>query len=290
MKIAVTGAGGMLGVSVTRAALEAGHTVVALDRAGSVGSVGSGPDDAVRRVEVDLTDYPAVRDAVQGCDAVIHLAAIISPLMAPEPAVHHNNVIASYNALLAAADNGIRKVCLASSVNAIGGAYSERPRYDWFPVTEDHPSYSTDPYSLSKWIGETQAADFARRDPSSTIASLRLHALVRDGAHLTEWKRSLPSTAPKDLWGYTALVDAAAACLAAVRADFVGSEVIYVVAPTTTAPRPTGELLREHYPDVPIRRDLNGENGFGGFFDCSKAERLLGLAPRALDGALSEGA
>ncbi|OFE16026.1 hypothetical protein BA895_21095 [Humibacillus sp. DSM 29435] len=276
----------MLGVAVTSAALAEGHHVTALDRAGApdlAASVSSVTDDALQRVEVDLTDYPAVRGAVQGCDAVIHLAAIISPLMAPEPAVHHNNVIASYNALLAAAANGIRKVCLASSVNAVGGAYSERPHYDWFPVTEDHPSYSQDPYSLSKWIGEVQAADFARRDPNATIVSLRLHALVRDRAHLVEWKNSLPPTAPKDLWGYTALADAATACLAAVHADFVGSEVIYVVAPTTTAPRPTAELLREHYPDVPLRRDLNGENGFGGFFDCSKAGRLLGLTPQGLD-------
>lgn len=68
-----------------------------------------------------------------------------------------------------------------------------------------------------------------------------------------------------------------------MRADFVCSEAIYIVAPTTTALQPTSELLREHYPDVPIRRDLNGENGFGGFFDCSKAGRLLGLAPQGLN-------
>ncbi|MEO6996496.1 MAG: NAD(P)-dependent oxidoreductase [Terracoccus sp.] len=280
MRVAVTGAGGLLGVAVTRAAVDDGHSVVALDRPGAAGSV---EGDAVRRVDLDLTDYPAVKDAVRGCDAVIHLAALISPLVAPEPAVHHNNVMASYNALLAAADNGIRKVCLASSVNAIGGAYSERPRYDWFPVTEEHPSYSQDPYSLSKWVGEMQAADFARRDPRATIISLRLHALVRDEAHLTEWRQNPPSTAPKDLWGYTALADAATACLAAVRADFVGSAVIYVVAPTTTASRPTAELLRQHYPDVPVRGDLGGPNGFGGFFDCSQAQRLLGLTPQDLD-------
>ena len=281
MKIAVTGAGGLLGVAVTQAALEAGHTVVAIDRPGSVGSVSR---EAVHRVDVDLTDYPAVSDAMQGCDAVIHLAALISPLVAPEPAVHHNNVVASYNALLAAAVNGIQKVCLASSVNAIGAAYSQSPRYDWFPLTEDHPSYSQDQYSLSKWIGEVQAADFARRDPGATIVSLRLHALLRDAAHLAQWRSDPPPSMPKDLWGYTALTDAAAACLAAVGAGFVGSEVIYVVAPTTTATRPTAELLREFYPHVPNRAELGGADGFGGFFDCSKSERLLGLVPRSLDG------
>lgn len=280
MRIAVTGAGGTLGVAVARAAIDDGHSVVALDRPGTAVSV-AGND--VHRVDIDLTDYPAVKDAVQGCDAVIHLAALISPLMAPEPVVHHNNVMASYNALLAAAENDIRKICLVSSVNAIGGAYSEHPRYDWFPVTEDHPSYSQDPYSLSKWIGEMQAADFARRDPTATISSLRFHALLRDEAHLAEWKNDLPRTAPKDLWGYTALGDAASACLAAVQADFVGSEVIYVVAPTTTASQPTAELLCEHYPNVPVRTEFGGPSGFGGFFDCSKTARLLALTPQSLD-------
>lgn len=280
MKIAITGASGLLGAAVTKAALDDGHTVVALDRPGATGP---GTHDALHRVELDLTDYPSVEDAVRGCDAVIHLAAFNSPLVAPDPTVHHNNVVASYNALLAAAENGIRKVCLASSVNAIGGAYSERPHYDWFPVTEEHPSYSRDQYSLSKWIGEVQAADFARRDPEATIVSLRLHALVRDAAHLRDWKNDLPASAHKDLWGYTGLADAAAACLSAVHADFVGSEIFYFVAPMTTASRPTAELLREHYPDVPLRGDLGGETGFGGFFDCSKAQRLLGLTPQVLD-------
>ncbi len=280
MKIAITGASGLLGAAVTKAALDDGHTVVALDRPGSRELVN---DDAWRRIDLDLTDYPSVENAVRGCDAMIHLAAFNSPLVAPEPAVHHNNVVASYNALLAAAANGIRKVCLASSVNAVGGAYSESPHYEFFPVTEEHPTYSQDQYSLSKWIGEVQAADFARRDPEATIVSLRLHALVRDAAHLREWRNDLPASAPKDLWGYTGLADAAAACLAAVHANFVGSEVVYFVAPTTTASRPTAELAHEFYPQVTVHGELGGETGFGGFFDCSKAQRLLGLAPQALD-------
>lgn len=277
MRIAVTGAGGLLGTAVTDAAIRHGHSVVALDLPGAHRSVDS---EAVHPVEVDMTDYPAVRDAVRGCDAVIHLAAYIKPTAAPEPQVHHNNVIASYNALLAAADNGITKVCLASSINAIGGAYSHTPHYDWFPITEDHPTYSHDPYSLSKWVAEAQAADFARRDPSATIVCLRVHAVLRDPSSLAGWKRDLPPAAPKDLWGYTALADATSAALAAVQADFTGSHVIYVVAPTTSSTRPTAELLAQYYPDVAVRGDLSGHRGF---FDCTRATRLLGLTPQSLD-------
>ena len=72
--------------------------------------------------------------------------------------VHNNNVVSSYNALRAAATAGVRRVCQASSVNAIGGRFSRwPPRYDYFPVDEQHPTYAEDPYSLSKWICEQQA-------------------------------------------------------------------------------------------------------------------------------------
>jgi hypothetical protein len=43
--------------------------------------------------------------------------------------------------LSAAATLGIQRVCSASSINAIGGAFSRAPRYDYFPIDEQHPTY-----------------------------------------------------------------------------------------------------------------------------------------------------
>ncbi len=277
MKIAITGAAGGLGVAVTEAALAQGHEVAALDLPGATSPVTAG---GIERVAADTTDYEAVRDAFRGCDAFVQLAALLSPDKRPEPQVHHNNVLTSYNALQAAAENGITRVCLASSVNAIGGAYSHSPHYDYFPLTEEHPTYSHDPYGLSKWIAEAQAADFARRDPRLCVVSLRLHAILDNPDRLRQWQTAPPPNAHKDLWGYTVLADAVQACLAAVQADITGSEVIYVVAPKTSSARPTADLVAEYYPDVEVRGDLDGHDGF---FDCSKATRLLGLTPQALN-------
>ena len=276
--MAITGASGGLGVAVTSAALRQGHSVVALDRPGRLPPI---EVEGVTRVEADSTDFEAVRGAFRGCDAVLHLAALLSPDVAPEPEVHHNNVLSSYNALQAAAENGITRVCLASSVNAIGGAFSHSPRYDYFPLTEEHPNYSHDPYGLSKWIAEAQAADFARRDRRLSAISLRLHAIIGDPRRLAEWQTSPPPKAPHDLWGYTVLADAVQTCLRALQVEFTGSEVIYVVAPKTTSARPTPELLAEYYPDVEVRGDLSGHRGF---FDCTKSAELLGWRPRAFDG------
>ncbi len=48
-------------------------------------------------------------------------------------------------------------------MNAIGGAFSQSPKYDYFPLDEQHPTYAEDPYSLSKWVLEQQADAFACR-------------------------------------------------------------------------------------------------------------------------------
>src|SRR6202011_523388 len=96
--------------------------------------------------------------------------------------VHNNNVAGSYNVLSAAARLGITRVCQASSINATGGAFSRRPRYDYFPLDEVHPTYNEDPYSLSKWICEQQGDSFARRYEHMSIASLRFHWVIEDRA------------------------------------------------------------------------------------------------------------
>lgn len=273
MKIAVTGASGRLGRAVLELALAEDHQVTAIDRAPIVaaGAAGAADRDGVRSRTVDLTDYAQFLDAAEGADALIHLAAYTSPGGAPEPVVHNNNVVASYNALAVAEAAGITRICLASSVNAIGGVYSRQPRYDYFPVDEAHPSYAEDGYSMSKWAAEQQAAAFARRLPGLSVACLRLHEL-RDREHIASRLRKRPDAGSKDLWGYTPMPAAARACLNAVARDLGGCEVCYVVAADTWRPEPSQSLRDRYYPDVPVRGDLSGHKSF---FDSSKAEEVL---------------
>jgi hypothetical protein len=49
--------------------------------------------------------------------------------------------------------------------------------------------------------------------------------------------------------------------------------VFYIVAPDTTMETPSLDLKRQYFPDVPVRGDLSGNQGF---FNCEKAARLLG--------------
>lgn len=269
MRIAITGSQGRVGRAVVAAARARNHTVVAIDRPG----LQPPAEPNVTFHGVDVTAYEDFAQAVDGCDALVHLAAFPSPANRPDHEVHNNNVTGSYNALSAGASCGIPHVVLASSINAIGGVFSRQPRYDYFPLDERHPTYNEDPYSLSKYICEIQADSVARRHEFMTISTLRLHHVshghkVEIGVSPEQWQNIV-----KHLWGYTTSEAAADACLRAASASFTGHEVFYIVAPTTTVDTPSLELQAEYYPAVPITGDLSGTRSF---FDCGKAQRMLG--------------
>jgi nucleoside-diphosphate-sugar epimerase len=272
VRIAITGAGGKMGVPLVQLALNAGHTVVAIDRVPS--SSLPAPRSELEEHVLDVADYGALVSTLHGCEAVIHTAAFVQPWAAPEPQVHNANVVGSYNVLAAAEANGIGRVCLSSSVNAIGAFYSANPRYDYFPVDEDHPCYAEDPYSLSKWASEEQARAFCRRAPGMSVISLRLHRLVNE-AQLETWTEQATARSDqdrKDLWGYTPMPMAVEAALIAVTRDFVGAEVVYVVADKTWHPRSSDQLAKNYYPDVPLRQAMDGRRSF---YDSAKYKELL---------------
>ncbi|MGL6208696.1 MAG: NAD-dependent epimerase/dehydratase family protein [Paracoccaceae bacterium] len=275
MKIAVTGGSGGIGRAITDLGLAQGHQIVSIDRVEP-----KEPLSGVTYIQADAVDYDAMVAAFAGCDAMIHMAAIPHPLDQPNHVVHNNNVVGSYNALRAAVENGIMRVCQASSVNAIGQAFSRKPRYDYFPIDEDHPNYAEDPYSLSKWICEQQADAFARRYEGISIASLRFHWVLPDRAHAVQHYATLPWNVDKTIWAYTRRDMAADACLRAVQTDLKGHEVFYIVAPDTASDRPSRDLAAEHFPQIPIRGPFAGH---ASFMTSAKAERLLGWVHPAGD-------
>jgi nucleoside-diphosphate-sugar epimerase len=139
--------------------------------------------------------------------------------------------------------------------------------------TSSTQPYAEDPYSLSKWVLEQQADAFARRFADMQIASLRFHGLMDDREYAVKFASFLGPMAARHLWAYTLTSEASRACLLAVTVDIAGHAVCYIVAPRTTMPLPSIELARQHYPNTPIRGDLSDHTGF---FDCSKAARVLG--------------
>ena len=174
-------------------------------------------------IQADMDDYDKLVDAFAGCDAVIHMAAIPSPGPPPRPRRPQQQRRGQLQRAAAAVENGIMRICQASSVNAIGHSYSRDPHYDYLPLDEEHPNYSEEPYSLSKWICEAQADTFARRYED---ISHRQHALPLGGAGARRWRprtsRSTPSHRKKHLFAYTRFDAAARACLLEPRGQVQG--------------------------------------------------------------------
>lgn len=265
----ITGSSGRLGKALAAAARSAGHSVLCLDR---VRAEGLEQECQSEFIELDLSDYERTAAALKGADAIAHLATHGPPWRDADHRLHNNNVTISYNVLRAAAEHGVGRICMASSVNAIGMLYSQRRRFDYFPVDEKHPSYNDDPYSLSKWISECQADSVARRYSGVRIASLRFHWVVESRAVAGAAYRSDVAKGAAQLWGYTPMKLAVDACLAALAAEFSGHEVFNIVAHDTAVDVPSLDLARQFYPDV---RAVEGLSGLTSFFSSAKARQVL---------------
>lgn len=169
-RIAVTGGSGRLGrFVVEECARHAEVTVLDVKPSDSPHAYGA----------LDVLDLGAVFKALEGHDAVIHLAAIDDAVEAPQKTYFEVNVEGTFNVLQACHELGIGRAAIASSISALGLGREKReymPRY--FPIDEAHPLSPHDAYGLSKQVDEVIARSFAVRGVTR-IACLRPTLIIR---------------------------------------------------------------------------------------------------------------
>ena len=155
----VTGAGGFIGSHLVERLVADGWKVRALvrysshDQLGALVHTAPGVLDEVEVVPGDLRDADVVRRAVGGCDAVLHLGAIIAipySYTAPRDVVE-TNVLGTLNVLEAARTHGTPRVVHTSTSEVYGSARQLR-------MDETHPLQGQSPYSASK-IGADKLAE-----------------------------------------------------------------------------------------------------------------------------------
>ncbi|KAJ7158900.1 hypothetical protein C8R46DRAFT_1110712 [Mycena filopes] len=274
-RVAVTGSNGRVGRRVVLRALAHGYHVVGIDHSELVTADDRELGSNFSFLQADLKDYNETLKALEGCEAVIHLAGVPNPTDY-KVFTHNTNVVLSWNVLRAAAELGITRVAQASSVNVVTLLYSQHAKHDSFPIDESDPCLPDEPYGLSKVISELQADTIVRRFPDMRVASLRLHYSVPNRAVAAQLD---PVAAKNDLWGYVQEDSAAEAFMLAVTQPTEkwpsASEAFFIAAAETAFDGDTSELLKEHWPNVPIK-DGKNMSGSAGFFDCTKAKDLLG--------------
>jgi len=160
-KILVTGADGFIGSHLTEALVRAGYSVRAFVFYNSFNSWGwldHVPGELKGQFEVfagDVRDPYGVREAMKGCDAVLHLAALIAiPFSYHSPDAYvDTNVRGTLNVLQAARDMGISRVIHTSTSEVYGTAR-------FVPITEEHPLAGQSPYSATKIAADQLAYSF----------------------------------------------------------------------------------------------------------------------------------
>ncbi|OCZ92308.1 NAD-dependent dehydratase [Achromobacter xylosoxidans] len=158
LKVLVTGADGFIGSHLTETLIARGYDVRAFALYNSFNSWGwldQSPKHIRDKLDVfsgDIRDPYGVKAAMQGCDAVLHLAALIAiPFSYHSPATYvDTNVKGTLNVLQAARELGIKRVIHTSTSEVYGTAR-------FVPITEEHPLQGQSPYSASK-IGADQLA------------------------------------------------------------------------------------------------------------------------------------
>ena len=157
-RVLVTGGGGFIGSNLVRGLLAHGDDVRVLDNfaTGSRTNLDEVAGD-VEVVEGELRSYERVHNAVRGVEVVFHLGALGSvPRSVQDPLTTSAvNVEGTLNVLLAARDEGIRRVVFASSSSVYGSAIA-------LPAREDGPVDPISPYGVAKLAAERYCVSFSR--------------------------------------------------------------------------------------------------------------------------------
>ena len=161
MNLLITGADGFIGSHLTEALIRKGHKVRAFVQYNSLGTWGwldKCAPDMRGQFEVfagDVRDPYGVKASVSGCEAVLHLAALIAiPYSYHSPATYvDTNVTGTLNVLQAAREFAVRRVIHTSTSEVYGTAR-------FVPITEDHPLQGQSPYSATKIAADQLAHAF----------------------------------------------------------------------------------------------------------------------------------
>ena len=172
-KVLLTGSGGFLGSHLAEEMVRRNLSVRALVHYNSLGTRGwldALPNEIRTELDIfpgDVRDPNGMRTALKGCDAVVHLAALIAiPYSYHSPDSYvDTNVRGTLNLLQAGRDLGIEHFIHTSTSEVYGTA-------EFVPITEEHRLHAQSPYSASK-IGADQLALSFERSFGMPVTILR---------------------------------------------------------------------------------------------------------------------
>jgi len=285
MRVLITGGAGKLAQYVAQALCDR-HEVILTDK----NPLPEGCEDVRKHMpflQGDLTHKEHCFRVTEGIDAIAHLGAIAGA----GPDTFMVNTVSTWNLYESAQAHGVKRVALASSINALGlGPYRVSEKgfpLQRLPIDEEQLADPQDNYSLSKYVNELTARAFF------SAYGIRTHCLRLCGIWRPEWFETYRPRPLEQLkrpnhegylvstWHYVHSVDAAEAFRLSLEADDApGFAVYYVVAPSTNRPEPTRDLIARFLPQwLPLAEGITGRQGL---YSTTKIGRELGWQARYL--------
>jgi nucleoside-diphosphate-sugar epimerase len=284
--VLVTGAAGLLGRYVVRELIGHGYSVRGFDRHKS--------DAEIEWHVGDVAQPEAVRRAMAGVDTVLHIAAVPNIWSGDGYTIMRVNVLGTYAVFEAAEAAGVKRAVFCSSDSVVGYTVREGrmlpPRY--VPVDLEHPLQATDPYAMSKVMGENIARAYALRGMS--VVALRtvfvaypemapeIIARAKDPAHYRGPMAGGPSSAGGGpVHNHIDPRDVARAFRLALELPLSagGFERFFLSAKVTLSPEPTLERLRRLHGDtIEIKAPkVYAQQPFASLYDVTHAAERLGF-------------
>ena len=274
MKITLTGASGRLGAIVCRKLVEAGHDVHAVDKVYRA--------DLPARIEVvDLLQREHCYRLLDGAEALVHLANHPNAQSGDPQRVFGENMTMNMNIFQAAAHLGVKHVVFASSVQVLSGPLAADetgtiPAY--LPLDGNAPAHPGNTYALSKALTESMLAYFVRQAAPLRGVAIRFPGIMhRLGPNNRIWAPPSDAHLLKEGFAFLHAEDAASLVAVVVAADLPGFRTYFPSARGDLLGKPTPDLIRELYPNVPLRKPLEQ---IDSLVDLSALERETGWSPQ----------
>src|SRR5215207_2245681 len=232
--VVVTGGSGKAGRAVIRDLIEHGYAVMNVD-------VFAPAEPLCHFFKADLNEMGEAVDALRRAagtidrrrsplgeaDAVVHLAAIPAPSLAPDAVTFQNNLMTTYNIFSAATLFGYKRVVWASSETTYGLPLTRSPP-SFAPITEDHPLAPETGYALAKVLCEQMAREMHRWNPGTRFIELRISNIFEESDYAlipSFWDD--PRLRRWNLWSWVDSRDVAQACRLALEAGVPGRRVLH---------------------------------------------------------------
>ena len=236
-RVLVTGADGFIGSHLVEALVRAGYSTRAFVLYNSFNSWGwldQCASEVKGKFEVfagDIRDPHGVKEAMKGCDAVLHLAALIAiPYSYHSPDTYvDTNIKGTLNILQAARELGVRRVLNTSTSEVYGSAR-------FVPITEEHPLQGQSPYSATKIAADQLAYSFFASFglPVVTIRPFNTYGPRQSAravipsiiTQVASGKRQIKLGATSPTRDFNFVTDTSAGFIAALRSDAGLGEVV----------------------------------------------------------------